>query len=340
MRYDAVFEGGGVKGIGLAGAVFELEHRGFQAVNTAGTSAGAIVACLISAGYSSAEIKEILQSTDFKKFRESSLLSKIGTFGKTLNILFKYGIYSPDYFETWLNELLAAKGVTRFSHIKTNEPTGFRFQAVASDISNKSLLILPGALKQFGLAPESFSIAKAVRMSMSIPIYYEPYKLTDIDNQKHLIVDGGLLSNYPIWLLDTEELDRPVFGFKFSNPQKNEHHCNGETCIHNIVDYTKALAGTALDAHDNYYISTSKGNKQRTIFISTVIDTGRGPKNIGTTDFDITREESDALFQNGIDAAKEFLSRWDYEYWRRSFKSQAVKEALIHTSERSDRDSR
>ncbi len=44
LMADAVFEGGGVKGIGLVGAVAGAEEKGYQWMNVAGTSAGAIVA--------------------------------------------------------------------------------------------------------------------------------------------------------------------------------------------------------------------------------------------------------------------------------------------------------
>jgi len=49
MKIDAVFEGGGVKAIGLVGAVAVTEEKGYQFENLAGTSAGAIVASLIAA---------------------------------------------------------------------------------------------------------------------------------------------------------------------------------------------------------------------------------------------------------------------------------------------------
>jgi len=49
LKADAVFEGGGVKGIGLVGAVAVAEEKGYHWVNVAGTSAGAIVAALLAA---------------------------------------------------------------------------------------------------------------------------------------------------------------------------------------------------------------------------------------------------------------------------------------------------
>lgn len=59
-RLDGVFEGGGVKGIALVGALEEIEQAGYHFVNVAGTSAGAIVATLVAAGYSAAELKPII----------------------------------------------------------------------------------------------------------------------------------------------------------------------------------------------------------------------------------------------------------------------------------------
>lgn len=58
LKADAVFEGGGVKGIGLVGAIAVAEEYGYRFVNVAGSSAGAIVAALLAAGYSAAEIKK------------------------------------------------------------------------------------------------------------------------------------------------------------------------------------------------------------------------------------------------------------------------------------------
>ena len=66
LRADAVFEGGGVKGIGLVGAVAAAEERGYQWENVAGTSAGAIVAALLAAGYNSEELRNVMQELDYR----------------------------------------------------------------------------------------------------------------------------------------------------------------------------------------------------------------------------------------------------------------------------------
>ena len=61
-RADAVFEGGGVKGIAFAGAIAAAEQDGGvkEWVNLAGTSAGSIVSALLVAGYDAAGLQKIL----------------------------------------------------------------------------------------------------------------------------------------------------------------------------------------------------------------------------------------------------------------------------------------
>ena len=107
-KTDAVFEGGGVKGIGLVGAVSEIEKE-YEFENLAGTSAGAIVSSLLAVGYSAAEIEKILKELDYKKFKDEGLLDKLGFIGKGLSIGFEYGIYEGDFFENWMAPAKARK---------------------------------------------------------------------------------------------------------------------------------------------------------------------------------------------------------------------------------------
>jgi len=57
-----------------------------------------------------------------------------------------------------------------------------------------------------------------------------------------------------------------------------------------------------MDAHDNYHISSSSGDYERTIGISTVVQLDGADVEIKTTDFDITPEESQKLYDNGVEA--------------------------------------
>ena len=196
-------------------------------------------------------------------------------------------------------------------------------QVIAADITDRKLLVLPGDLKDFGYDPDRFSISRAVRMSMSIPVFFEPVKLRDNSGRTHYIVDGGVLSNYPIWLLDDTENPNPswpTFGFKLIEPDKRTFKGPDRNPINNPISFLKAVMGTMMDAHDNYHISKTKGDYDRTIGIPTVVKINGREKEIKTTDFDITKDESLELFNNGADAARNFLKTWNFEEWKKKFR--------------------
>jgi len=325
LKTDAVFEGGGVKGIGLVGAVSEIEKAGYKFENLAGTSAGAIVSALLAVGFTAAELKIELEKLDYNNFKDEGLLDKLGIIGKGLSIGFEYGIYEGEYFENWLENLLKSKGKTTFGEIKTAYPEDkykYKVQVIASDITDRRLLVLPRDLKDFGYIPDQFSISRAVRMSMSIPIFFEPVKLQDSNGRDHFIVDGGMLSNYPIWLLDdgTKNPPWPTFGFKLIEPDKRELKKPKRNPINNPISFLKALVVTMVDSHDNYHISKSKGDYDRTIGIPTVINLKGVDREIKTTDFDITQEESEALYRKGAEAGRKFLEKWDFEEWKKKYR--------------------
>jgi NTE family protein len=323
-KVDAVFEGGGVKGIGLVGPVAAIEEAGYVFENLAGTSAGAIVAGLLAVGYGAQRLKEIVGTIDYRKFQDKDTLDRLGIPGMLASIVTEYGIYEGKYFEEWFADLLKETGKTKFGDILTDDPREeykYKLQVIASDISDRKLLVLPRGLKTFGLDPDEFPIARAVRMSMSIPVFFEPVKLEDVNGRAHYIVDGGILSNYPVWLLDDREnCTWPTFGFKLVEPAEQKLKEGAPIPIRNPVDFLSAMLGTMMGAHDNYHISVSKGDYARTIGISTVVKTAVGDKEIKTTYFDITPEETEKLYQNGCQAARDFLTQWSFEDWKRKFR--------------------
>ena len=92
LKCDAVFQGGGVKGIGLVGAVAAVEKAGYEFVNVAGSSAGAIISALLAVGYNSEELRVELKKLDYTKLKQKNFLDKLGTLGKTLSIIINYGV--------------------------------------------------------------------------------------------------------------------------------------------------------------------------------------------------------------------------------------------------------
>lgn len=315
---NGVFEGGGVRGIGHVGAAWKMERAGFRFADLAGSSAGAIVAALLAAGYSSRELKTEMESLDYLKLKGKDWIDYFGTAGKALSILLRLGIYHTDYLEQWMEELLLRKGVHTFRDI---EKTGRRLKITASDLTARKLLILPDDLKELGIIPGSFSIAAAVRMSVSIPIFFQPVRLKDQRGKVHLIVDGGLLSNFPIWTLDDGSAGqkRPTLGFRFSDGKQESCACS-QTCRAegNLVDYLKSIVATCMDAVDHSRVMD--GDQERTIQIPTQAEIGGSVKKIGAVDFDISQEECQALFENGKRAAARFLKTWDFADWKRQYR--------------------
>ena len=335
---DLVFEGGGVKGIGLAGAVATLEAHGYKPQNVAGTSAGAISASLLAAGYSAGELREIIMNLDYRQFEDRGWEDKVPVVDRSLSLLLDLGIYEGRRFFEWIRELLAAKGVTTFADLVHPEYADdplyrWRLQVIASDVTAHELLVLPRDAHKLGIEPDRLNVALAVRMSMSIPVFFEPVLFENPETgDTHVIVDGGMLSNFPVWLFDCEDGDVPewpTFGLLLVEPKpelpigarlpkaKMTGHGPGA-----VVDYVKALAQTMMEAHDRLYVA--QANYARTIPIPTL--------GVGTTEFDLSRERALALYDSGRWAAEKFLKAWDFEAYIAEFrtgKEHSRRDALV-----------
>jgi NTE family protein len=302
---DAVFEGGGVKGIGLVGAVAFAEEKGYRWSNIAGTSAGAIVASLLAAVYTGAELTAVISTLDYLKFRDSNGINHIPVVGPLSNLIFEKGIYEGRYFEQWLRNLLIKKNVRTFKDLiidefKDDERYRFKLRVIASDITNGNLLILPQDIAQYGMDPQDLEVAAAVRMSMSIPFFYKPVALRNKETARtNYVVDGGVLSNFPVWLFDSQDGEPPwpTFGFKLVQPEEGTPHRIGGP-----VSMLSALFNTMVEAHDAMYIREE--HFVRTIPIPTL--------GVKTTEFGITAERTAALYQSGRKAAEDFLATWNF----------------------------
>lgn len=315
---DAVFEGGGVRGIGLVGAVKVLEDAGYSFRHVAGSSAGAIVASLVAAGYTGSELEEELKTVDYNQFKQKPFWEWF-PFSKILSLHCGYGLYSGDYIEKWLAELLARKGIATFGDLerKRSEKGIQPLQITAVDILEEKLKVFPRDLKDYGISYASFPIAKAVRMSASIPVFYQPLYLKDRLGTKHYLVDGAVLSNYPMWILDKGNgpPEVPIFGIRFENAETLNHEI-GNSFIH----YSKHVISTMMDSRDNLYVEHMKGDRQRTIFIPVTFEIGGVKRVISSTDFGISKSESLVLFSNGKKAAEKFLESWNFEQWKENYR--------------------
>ena len=155
---------------------------------------------------------------------------------------------------------------------------------------------------------------------MSIPVFFEPVvHATRARARTHVIVDGGMLSNFPVWLFDCRG-PRPALAdvradarraatrkvpSATGSPREEHGVARGS-----LLDYVKALASTMMEAHDRLYLE--EATFARTIPIPTL--------GVGTTEFDITPERVQALYASGHKAATDFLDRWDFDAYIEEFR--------------------
>lgn len=302
MKADAVFEGGGVRGLGHVGAIQVLEEQGYEWNDLAGNSAGSIVATLLASGYTGKELIDIMKDLDYKKFLGDNWLDSIPLIGKGLELGLQFGIHDNDYLEEWMEKQLNKKNINTFADLSDD-----KLKIIASDVTNGRMIVFPDDLDYYGISKEEMSVAKAVRMSCTIPFFFKPIKWETPKNPCY-VVDGGILSNYPVDMFDRQDGPPrwPTFGFRLS--QKDIKGTPTE--IDGPITFGKAIVRTMYQAHDIRYVD--KHSEVRTIFIPT--------GSITSTQFSLSESDQKFLYDSGYQAAKKFLSTWDFEEYKKKYR--------------------
>ncbi|WP_112433141.1 patatin-like phospholipase family protein [Thermogemmatispora tikiterensis] len=324
---DAVFEGGGMRALAHIGALAVAEERGYRWYRLAGTSAGAMIAALVAAGYSAAELHAIMGAIDYRRFADEATDDHLHLH-QVSRLLFKLGLHAGTYLEHFVRELLLARGLRTFGDLRlpfetvaASDPPAYRLTVIAADISRRRLLCLPQDLHSeragYGLDPDQLDIARAVRMSASIPFFYVPVILQRPDGGLSYIVDGGLVSDFPLFALapvDGQQA-RPLLGFRLcendgAEDQDGGHGEDGQDLSRapallppgNLIAFSQALLATMLSAHDRLVL------EQRTRGAEAIRTISIPVGSIGATRFDLSRDEIEALYQQGRTAAERFFA--------------------------------
>jgi NTE family protein len=228
--------------------------------------------------------------------------------GEPLALGVQHGLYAGNHVRSFVAEHLADHGVHTFADLRDDDPEsalppGQRYKVVvhASDVSRSRLLRLPWDYDPlFGLDPDTQSVADAVRASASIPFFFTPVKLRPASGgEPSWIVDGGLMSNYPINVFDRTDGRPPrweTVGIRLSA----ELTANAVTReVHGLLTLTEGILSALVNWSDLAHVDESSVIA-RTIFVDTT-----GYK---STNFHITRDEQDQLYENGRAAATKWLA--------------------------------
>ncbi|XXY48980.1 patatin-like phospholipase family protein [Sorangium sp. So ce269] len=221
-RLNLVLEGGGLRGVALVGAVAALadalthKYKDTYISYLAGTSAGALVATLLGAGYAPSEIASIVGGPEFARVADRSRLDFIPVVGRPIAMawgaLAHVGMFTGDALLSLFREMLEAKRIRTFRDLimpgcenERNPARRYRVHLIASDITRGRMLVLPDDINAdlYGVEPDDLEVALAMRMSMSFPFVFRPVQRTGRNKVTSYIVDGGLLSNFPVHLFDT-----------------------------------------------------------------------------------------------------------------------------------------
>lgn len=365
MKFDLVFEGGGAKGMVFVGALEVFEGEGCEYERLLGTSAGAITATSLAAGYRSRELMEALGEVEdgkpvFAKFmgepapfsEEEIRDSAIRAFLESVDLplipdflekrldeklvqtlatqpryrhLFSFiergGWFGADAFLAWMRRKLdeiyekhredgtieaQPKPFGAMNLDEFYQATRRELSLVAADITAQRMLVL-----NHYTAPQC-PVVWATRMSMSVPLLWQEvvwqpewglYRDKDISG--HAIVDGGLLSNFPIELFISDDKHvtdvmgsggaGKVLGFLIDEsltvegaPEPEASSGGFDFGSLQTVQRLRQLLNTATMAHDRAVIEA---------FERLVV---RLPaKGYGTTEFDMTVERQQALLEAG-----------------------------------------
>lgn len=312
---NLVFKGGGVRGIAYMGALEVLEELDVlkNIERVVGTSSGAIAATIVSFRKNISEMIEIFHTLNLQKVPQGAVD------GKRKNIILlknsenytrlfeRFGWYSSAYFHSWLQSIIAdqcrGNADATFSDFRK---LGFRdLHIVVSNISRHRAEIFSAR------TTPDVSVADAVRMSMSIPLFFESLRF---DGKRmgfgDYYVDGGLFNNYPIHIFDQPEFAKESRLYRdgvnletlglFLFPSKLYDTDNVDDPKH-LWEYLDLIVRSLNDSRQISDLAENVANKQRTIEIS---DCG-----ISSTQFDLSPDskEYQQLFTEGRIAVKKFF---------------------------------
>lgn len=194
-----VLSGGGAKGTAHVGALKVIEEAGVPIDMIVGTSMGAIIGGLYSVGHTPECLDSILRTqnwttllTDRKKEQELSFLAREREDNYIINLPLKKSTekYSLQNINSNAGIIEGRNIIKMFQKLIAPEYEGeidfdklpTRFACVAVDVTTgKEVVFHNGRLDT------------AMRASMSIPGAFKPIRMGNM-----LLIDGGILNNYPV----------------------------------------------------------------------------------------------------------------------------------------------
>lgn len=313
-----------MKGIGLGGAIRALMRAGYAFQRVAGTSAGAVAGALVAAGMSEPDLEDAMARLDYARVPDRGL-PRIPVVSEGISLLHSGGAYEGDYIRDFVRGELEALGVRTFADLRRSDPGAdanlpperrYKLVVMATDVTHGRLLRLPWDYGLLGLDPDEQLVADAVRASISIPLYFDPVVVADAaGGERVTLVDGGVLSNFPIEIFDRTDLRPPrwpTLGVKIMPelPAGDPELFPGIALPALApVKLLERVVATAIVGNDQTYLERPCV-RRRTISVDTSA--------VGVVEFDASERQRETVIASGAAAAEAFLSTWDWDAFRRA----------------------
>jgi NTE family protein len=220
-KWALVLSGGGARGLAHIGLLKGLEAMGFPKPSlVVGTSMGAIVGGLYACGMTPTELEHfvveefrISNYLDSFVFRIDGPVGRVIQTGQSLASLAGRPGIDPGQRVLELLERLTEK--------KRIEDAVIPFRCNAVDLFSGNEVVF-----------STGSVAKAMRASMSVPIFFEPFMYEGM-----CLVDGGLVDNMPVAIARKEGFERVIaMNVNIFNKFKAENLRNGPQVIFRSIE--------------------------------------------------------------------------------------------------------
>ena len=222
-----ILEGGGVNCIATVGSLKLLEEKGIlkNITKYAGTSAGSILCALLCIGYTTKEIQNTLFKQNnriIKNFIDDLLIP--------YNLFKNFGLYNPKKFIKYISTLFVLKGIpSDITFIELANRTGKTLT-----ITGTSFTIQDTIYFNHHTYP-NFKVIDAIRISMSIPLYFTSIT-HNLNGKDHVFGDGGVLSNFPYYYYIVCEAEKKYKStFQELAPIQIKFYENIKSCNYNYI---------------------------------------------------------------------------------------------------------
>ena len=298
---NLVFEGGGVKGIAYCGALKVLNEVGIlkNIKRFAGSSTGAIFAAFAALGFPPSEITRVIYGTDFVEFVKNGSFP-FGKVQSMVNLTQDMGCNTGEDFEEFIGKWIKNKtGNENYTFLDLYNNRKKELVITGTDI-NRELTIYFSHHSH-----PHMPIKEAVRISMSVPILFQPVK-----HHGDLFVDGGMFDNYPIHVFDGAfpgdpqavnnlvPINPKTLGFKLLRDcdLPNMSIAKRED-VNGLKSYMIKLIEALYDSNERHYMRPSYWHRSVIINVP----------NIPLTQFHVSKDDKNLMIANAESASNAFF---------------------------------